>query len=165
MNITNVRLLYSYSLPSEDSPRISSSSQTAKVIISENDDKRGEFNFNVTHLLDPRTGILRINENIGVLSLQVVRSSGMVGRVGFAYRLVPETRNENDYFPTKGQIIFLPNVTTHVLEINITDDSEAEVAERFRVEMTQPIGGAKLGNDREVSVEIRASDQPYGVFE
>lgn len=165
MNLTYVRLLQSYTLPSRTSPRISSSSQTAKVIISENDNKRGELNFNVSRLLDPRTGILKISENMGILSLHVVRSGGMIGKVGFEYRVVPETVNDNDYSPTIGEIIFLSNETTHDLKINITDDNEAEVAERFRVEMTQPIGGAKLGNNREVSVEIRANDQPYGVFE
>ena len=94
-----------------------------------------------------------------------MRSGGTYGEVGFEYRLVPNTVNDNDYSPTKGEVIFRANETAHVLVINITDDDTAEVAERFLLEMTQPIGGAKLGITREITVEIRASDQPYGVFE
>ena len=94
-----------------------------------------------------------------------MRTGGTYGVVGFEYRLVPFTVNDNDYSPTKGEIIFQANETSRVLVINITDDVTAEVDERFRLEMTQPIGGAKLGANREVTVEIRASDQPYGVFE
>ena len=94
-----------------------------------------------------------------------MRTGGTYGAVGFEYRLVPYTVNDNDYSPTKGEVIFQANETTRVLVINITDDDTAEVSESFRLEMTQPIGGAKLGAHREVTVEIRASDQPYGVFE
>lgn len=85
--------------------------------------------------------------------------------MGFQYRVVSIDVNDNDYTPTKGEIVFRPNETSRVLVINITDDDTAEVAEFFRLEMTQPIGGARLGTKREVTVEIRASDQPYGVFE
>ena len=165
VNITAVQLLNSYIPPPENSPRIKRSSQIAKVIISENDNRRGELNFNVSHLVNPRTGIVRVNEDIGELRVHVLRSGGRYGTVGFEYRLVPYTVNDNDYSPVKGELIFQPNETSRVLVINITDDNIAEIAERFRLEMTQPIGGAKLGTNREVTVEIRASDQPYGVFE
>lgn len=94
-----------------------------------------------------------------------MRSGGTYGTVGFKYRLVPRTVNDNDYSPTEGEVMFQANETARVLVINITDDDTAEVAERFLLEMTQPIGGAKLGITREITVEIRASDQPYGVFE
>jgi hypothetical protein len=160
-----VQLLNPYSIPPENSPRINPSSQTAKVVISENDNRRGELNFNINHLVNPRTGIIRVNEDVGVLRVPVVRTGGAYGVVGFEYRLVPYTVNDNDFSPTKGEIIFLANETSRVFAINITDDDTAEVDERFRLEMTQPIGGAKLGAKREVTVEIRASDQPYGVFE
>ena len=160
-----MQLLNPYSIPPENSPRINPSSQTAKVVISENDNRRGELNFNISHLVNPRTGIIRVNEDVGVLRVPIVRTGGAYGVVGFEYRLVPYTVNDNDFSPTKGEIIFLANETSRVLAINITDDDTAEVDERFRLEMTQPIGGAKLGAKREVTVEIRASDQPYGVFE
>lgn len=66
--------------------------------------------------------------------------------------------------PTRGSVIFQTNETRRELVVNITDDDTAEVAEYFRLEMTQPIGGAKLGPNHEVTVEVEASDQPYGVF-
>lgn len=165
VNISAVQLVHSYSLPAENSPRINPSSQIAKVVISENDNRRGELYFNVSHLVNPRTGMIRVNEDIGVLLVPIVRSGGTYGTVGFEYRLVPRTVNDNDYSPEKGVVMFRSNETIRVLVINITNDDTAEIGERFLLEMTQPIGGAKLGMPREVTVEIRASDQPYGVFE
>ena len=109
--------------------------------------------------------MIRVNEDIGVLLVPIVRSGGTYGTVGFEYRLFPRTVNDNDYSPEKGVVMFRANETARVLVINITNDGSAEIAERFLLEMTQPIGGAKLGMPREVAVEIRASDQPYGVFE
>lgn len=166
VNITAVQLVHLYDPPPENSPRIEPSSQVVKVVISENDNRRGALNFNISHLIDPYSGKIEIEENIGQLVIEIVRTGGTYGYVGFEYRVVPvRTMNNDDFTPSRGEVIFQTNETRRHLIINITDDRTPEVAEVFRLEMTHPIGGAKLGNSREVTFEIRASDQPHGVFE
>lgn len=51
-----------------------------------------------------------------------------------------------------------------MIEITIIDDAVVESTETFFVKLTQVIGGARLGTDTSVLVNIPANDSPLGRF-
>lgn len=50
------------------------------------------------------------------------------------------------------------------IEITITDDSEVEFLEIFKIALVRVTGGARLGDDILVTVAIPPNDSPVGVF-
>lgn len=51
-----------------------------------------------------------------------------------------------------------------MIEITIIDDSIVEFLESFSVSLTRVTGGARLGNDTTVIVNIPPNDSPVGLF-
>lgn len=51
-----------------------------------------------------------------------------------------------------------------MIEITIIDDAVVESTETLFVKLTQVIGGARLGTDTSVLVNIPANDSPLGRF-
>lgn len=51
-----------------------------------------------------------------------------------------------------------------MIVITIIDDAVVESTETFLVKLTQVIGGARLGTDTSVLVNIPANDSPLGRF-
>lgn len=68
-----------------------------------------------------------------------------------------------DYNQSKGSIAFDENQTTAKITIPIIDDSKPEHGETFSVVLDSVSGGAVLGSQRSITINILTSDNPYGL--
>ena len=79
--------------------------------------------------------------------------------------------NSTDVSPTANMVLFLEGNASHVIEVNIVDDTQPEVDEIFEVELEivfvvgDSQDGARLGNFSVARVTVPESDDPYGLFE
>ena len=106
-----------------NSPRIDPDQDTVTVQISENDNSRGLLEFVVVEVT--------VNEDVGSISLEVVRSGGTFGTVGTDFNVmgVTATGGEEDYSPDSGFLQFGMDVNSQTITIDIINDSEAELEE------------------------------------
>ena len=106
-----------------NSPRIDPDQDTVTVQISENDNSRGLLEFVVAEAT--------VNEDVGSISLEVVRSGGTFGTVGTDFNLmgVTATGGGEDYSPDSDSLQFGMDVSSQNITIDIINDSEAELDE------------------------------------
>ncbi|XP_048383057.2 adhesion G-protein coupled receptor V1 isoform X4 [Stegostoma tigrinum] len=139
--------------------------ELAEVTIEENDNPRGVIQFNVTR---DETGAIIANEVApprNLLQLLVIRSSGTFGEISVAWEARPGSANFSDFTPSYGNLTFTNGRSSAVLEIIIVDDNLTEFLETFTVFLTRVTGGAKMGKDIIVTVNIPNNDSPVGVFQ
>ncbi|NWI09710.1 GPR98 protein, partial [Crypturellus soui] len=136
---------------------------------------------------------ITIKEEVGHISLLVVRAQGLLGTVAVEYRTVPLTASSpEDYQAIAGTLEFQPGERYKYVTVNITDNSVPELEKDFKVELLNPEGGvaelfrnddsgsgdgntdfflpsvhqhASLGIASHIIVTIEASDDAHGVFE
>ncbi|XP_078070005.1 adhesion G-protein coupled receptor V1 [Mustelus asterias] len=138
--------------------------ELAEVTIEENDDPRGIIQFNVTR---DETGAVVAHEAApprNHLELLVIRSAGKFGEVNVDWEAQPGSANFSDFTPAYGSLTFANGESSAVLDIIIVDDNLTEFLETFSVILTRVIGGAKMGDDIVVTVNIPNNDSPVGVF-
>ena len=102
-----------------------------------------------------------IFEDAGSITLTVRRVGGSEGDVTASYR----TDNGSavagaDYQGQSGDLIFHDGETEKDITISIHDDTEIEDLESFRVVLSDPTGGAKLGITSVATVNIQDDDGP-----
>jgi hypothetical protein len=103
-----------------------------------------------------------VAETAGTAPLVVRRIAGTTGAVGVTYTTVAETATDGaDYVGSTGTLSFADGVSTQPLPITILDDIELEGAETFRVELSNPTGGATLGPQDVTQVTIGDNEQGY----
>ena len=101
-----------------------------------------------------------IDEDAGTLSVTVTRTDGSDGRVTVDYATsgVSATSGE-DFTRTSGTLVFEDGQTSRVIQIPIIDDMDSEEDETFIVSLSNPTGGASLGNSG-TAVTILNDDDP-----
>lgn len=80
--------------------------------------------------------VLTVPENVGILTINVVRVEGTDGEVRCRYRTVEVTASAtSDYVLNSGEIVFKEGETVKTVVINILDDDIREGLESFRFEL------------------------------
>ncbi|GCB80708.1 hypothetical protein scyTo_0016347 [Scyliorhinus torazame] len=138
--------------------------ELAEITIEENDDPRGIVQFNVT--TDETGAVIAYEVALprNHLQLLVIRSAGKFGEVNVSWEARPGSANFSDFTPAYGSLKFANGDSSALLDIIIVDDNLTEFLETFRVIMTGVTGGAKMGDDIVVTVNIPNNDSPVGVF-
>ncbi|KAI4876542.1 hypothetical protein NFI96_002228 [Prochilodus magdalenae] len=163
VNITQVELLGGQTGAGQPSIR-RPGMEIAEVTIQENDDPRGVLQFNVSR---DASGVVFAHEVPppgNVLYLPVVRQAGRSDRVMLFWEAQPVIATIEDFTPTLGNITFEDGQASAVIEITIIDDAVVEAMESFLVKLTRVTGGARLGADTSVVINIPANDSPLGRF-
>ncbi|XP_019373727.1 PREDICTED: G-protein coupled receptor 98 [Gavialis gangeticus] len=163
INITDVQLVDSSltgGQPSVKRPGL----EIAEIMIEENDDPRGIFNFNVTRDISGAVPGYEVPPPENVLKLPVIRMAGRFESVDLYWEAVPATASLEDFTPSSGILTFSEGQATGVIEITIIDDTVVEFLETFSVTLIWVTGGARLGDDTTVTIFIPPNDSPVGVF-
>ncbi|XP_007438209.1 G-protein coupled receptor 98, partial [Python bivittatus] len=134
---------------------------------------------------------ITVKEEVGHVSLLVVRAQGLLGTIVAQYRTVALTAySPQDYQGITGTLEFLPGERYKHILVNITDNSIPELEKAFKVELLNPDGAVaelfnggsgsgdgdldflppvhqygSLGIASHIIVTIEASDDAHGVFE
>ncbi|XP_038076858.1 adhesion G-protein coupled receptor V1-like isoform X2 [Patiria miniata] len=70
----------------------------------------------------------------------------------------------SDFIPRSGRLTFQPEDTELTVAITILDDDRPEDDEYFRVVLSNPTGGAELGRQDAVMVDILSNDDAHGII-
>lgn len=63
-----------------------------------------------------------------------------------------------------GVLRFDPDESSHMVYVHIVEDSEPELDELFRVELSEPTGGARVGSRGVIDVVIATNDNAHGII-
>ncbi|XP_053084899.1 adhesion G-protein coupled receptor V1 isoform X1 [Pangasianodon hypophthalmus] len=163
VNITGVELMGDQSGAGQ--PRIRRPGmEIAEITIQENDDPRGVFQFNVSKDASGLVFAYEVPPPGNVLYLPVVRLAGRTGRLVLYWEAQAVIATTDDFTPSSGNLTFQDGQAIAMIEITIIDDTAVEPMETFLVKLTHVIGGARLGTDTSVLVNIPANDSPLGRF-
>ncbi|XP_072520807.1 adhesion G-protein coupled receptor V1 isoform X2 [Salminus brasiliensis] len=163
VNITHVELLGGQTGAGQPSIR-RPGMEIAEVTIQENDDPRGVLQFNVSK---DASGVVfghEVPPPGNVLYLPVVRLAGRSDRIVLFWEAQPVIATIEDFTPSSGNLTFYDGQASAMIEITIIDDTIVEPMESFLVKLTRVIGGARLGTDTSVVINIPANDSPLGRF-
>ena len=61
-------------------------------------------------------------------------------------------------------LIFAPGESTLTFSVGIVDDNFPEVDEEFTVDLRNPMGGARLGQQTSITMILLTNDDAHGVF-
>ncbi|KAK9974393.1 hypothetical protein ABG768_022494 [Culter alburnus] len=166
LNITLVELLNAssmdftvreYGLQIDQPPAIGNLS-SLMVIIQKNDNAEGILEF------DPKYVNITVEEDVGILSIPVLRRIGSYGQVTAEFISKGLTAQpDSDYILLNGSITFQHGQTIRYINVSIVDDTESEFNEIFEMQLTGATGGAILGAQLIARVTIAKSDSPNGV--
>lgn len=128
------------------------SSLTTVVSIADNDGP-GTLSFDLSKYTLSETGWVDV---------AVVREMGSVGAVSVSYQTIADSAESNiDYSAAQGSVGWSNGDTgPKYIRLYGIDDSDFEFRERFRVELSDPVGGAELGDLASTIVTISTSDAP-----
>ncbi|XP_017551078.2 adhesion G-protein coupled receptor V1 isoform X2 [Pygocentrus nattereri] len=163
VNLTRVELLGGQTGAGQPSIR-RPGMEIAEVTIQENDDPRGVVQFNVSK---DASGVVFAHEVPppgNVLYLPVVRQAGRTDRILLFWEAQPVIATTEDFTPSSGNLTFQDGQASAIIEITIFDDAIVEPMESFLVKLTRVTGGARLGADTSVVINIPANDSPLGRF-
>ncbi|XP_036619299.1 adhesion G-protein coupled receptor V1 [Trichosurus vulpecula] len=163
INITDVHLMnsdFTGGQPVVKRPGV----EIAEIIIAENDDPRGVFQFSIDRDMNGAIIAHEVPPPLNVLKLTVVRLAGSFGLINVYWKAIPDSASLEDFTPSYGILTFEDGQMTAVLEIAIIDDTEVESLETFNISLISVTGGARLGADTEVTIVIPPNDSPLGVF-
>ncbi|XP_062873808.1 adhesion G-protein coupled receptor V1 [Trichomycterus rosablanca] len=138
--------------------------EIAEVTIQENDDPRGVLQFNISKDASGFVFAFEIPPPGNVLHLPVVRLAGVTGRLVLYWETQPVSATFEDFSPSSGNITFQDGQASGLIEITIVDDTIVEPMETFYLKLTRVIGGARLGTESSVLINIPANDSPLGRF-
>lgn len=100
-------------------------------------------------------GRVSVVEGNTTVTLNVVRRGGTSGVVSVAY----STRDYSamagrDYVEKHGTINFASGVSSVPIQVRIVDDAFSEMPEEFHVVLETPVGGAAIGDNPAVSIQV-----------
>ncbi|XP_026067280.1 adhesion G-protein coupled receptor V1 [Carassius auratus] len=166
LNITLVELLNAssmdftvreYSLQIDQPPAIGNLF-SLMVIIQKNDNAEGILEF------DPKYVNITVEEDVGVLSIPVLRRVGSYGQVTAEFISKGLTAQPySDYILLNGSVTFEHGQILRYINVSIVDDTESEFNEIFEMQLTGATGGAILGAQLIARITIAKSDSPNGV--
>ncbi|GAB5567024.1 adhesion G-protein coupled receptor V1 isoform X4 [Prionailurus iriomotensis] len=93
-------------------------------------------------------------------------SKNLIALVGTRHSHIYELAyisSQSDFIPSSGELIFEPGDREAVIVVNVLDDTVPEEEEFFRVELKNPKGGAEIGINGYVKINILSNDDAYGV--
>jgi hypothetical protein len=100
-------------------------------------------------------------ENSGSFKINVTRTNGSTGTVTVQYATADNTaKAPSDYTSTSGSLTFNNGETSKQITIPIVDDSTPEGTEGFKISLTNPSGGAVLGNFATATLSIQDNELP-----
>ncbi|NXF10740.1 GPR98 protein, partial [Smithornis capensis] len=131
---------------------------TCEIIILENDDPGGVFEFSHSS-----RGPYSIKEGDSV-ELQIVRSRGNLVRQFLRYTVEP--RDNNEFYGSTGILEFKPGEKEIIITLLTRMDGIPELDEAYTVVLSgySEMPG-KLGNATKVNITILKNDDPHGVIE
>lgn len=133
---------------SSSSSRSSSSSSSSVETIP----GAGEFTFT--------TNEFNIQENIKSISLAVVRRDGSQGDVSVEFKTADGTAvKDEDYYEKSGTLSFKDGETTKTFTILLIDDEVSEDSETVTISLSNPKGGAILGEIPVTTLRIGDNEQ------
>jgi Tol biopolymer transport system component len=113
-----------------------------------------------------RSGILQfstdafsVDESAGVATITVRRTRGTAGAVNVNYATSDGTGTAGaDYTAASGTLSFAAGETTKTFSVAIIDDAAVEGNEFLKLQLTEPTGGAALGNPANAVLTILEND-------
>ncbi|KAM3842448.1 adhesion G-protein coupled receptor V1-like, partial [Diretmus argenteus] len=166
LNITEVELLnvstVDYAVRESglqlDQPPAVGNISSVAVVILKNDNAEGILEFDQDYVS------ITVEEDVGSLSIPVLRRAGLYGPVSaqFISRGLTATP-DYDYILSNGSVMFSHGQNSSHINITIVDDLDSEYAEMFEVQLLGATGGAVLGSHLVARVTIARSDSPSGV--
>ncbi len=107
------------------------------------------------------TSFISKNENAGSFAIEVTRSNGSSGIVSVNYATADGTaKAPSDYTATSGTLTFNDGELSKTISVPIVDDSTPEGSESFTLALTNPTGGAVLGNITSATFSIQDNEEP-----
>jgi parallel beta-helix repeat protein len=106
---------------------------------------------------------ISFSETAGTATLSVVRTTGALGAVSVNYTTASGTASAGaDFTTTSGTLTFANGQTSATINVPIIDDHVYEGApqEQFTVMLSNPAGGAALGNPSVATVTISDDEAP-----
>uniref|UniRef100_A0A8B9KGD3 Adhesion G protein-coupled receptor V1 n=1 Tax=Astyanax mexicanus TaxID=7994 RepID=A0A8B9KGD3_ASTMX len=160
LNITQVALNFTIreqGLQLDQPPAIGNIS-SAMILIQKNDNVEGVLEF------DPDFTNITVEEEVGTVSIPVLRRVGTYGQVTAEYFSRGVTAEPGaDYILPNGTITFRPGQILNHINVTIVDDLDREYNEMFEIQLTAATGGAILGAQLISQITIAKSDSPSGV--
>ncbi len=135
----------------------------ARVVILENDDPRGRFAIYGSN----GAAVTRVSESeafdFGV-SLTVERLGGTLGTVSVQWSVVNSSAVEGEDYTGTGAVLTFPDgISRATIALTVLSDDTPERDETIQVVLTNPIGGASVGDRGTTLVIIEANDAAGGV--
>jgi hypothetical protein len=109
------------------------------------------------------SNLLIFNESAGTASAIVTRTNGSAGAVTVNYataNIAGSAEAGKDYVAKSGQLTFANGETSKQIDVQLTNDSESEPNEYFQIKLSNPTGGATLGQQSSVDILIGDNDGP-----
>jgi len=126
-------------------------SASATVTIADDDSGTSTIQFS--------PGAYSANENAGSVTVTVVRSGGVQLTASANYTTTDGNAHAgSDYTATSGVVTFAPGETQKTIVVQINEDAFVEGDESFTVNLSNPSGGAALGNRSSAVVTIVDND-------
>ncbi|XP_030273384.1 adhesion G-protein coupled receptor V1 isoform X2 [Sparus aurata] len=154
---------------SEPSPGLElGTNTTATVNILASDDGHGVISFNTSEhfLLKEPTSLSGLSESVATLYVVRNPEEGTFGTVTVQFTITDANGSlaEGDLMPAQGFVVLEDGVRFKMLEIWAVLDAEPEVNETFTVTLSNPTGGARLGDQLHIFVTILENLAPSGLF-
>ncbi|XP_070820196.1 adhesion G-protein coupled receptor V1 isoform X2 [Chaetodon trifascialis] len=154
---------------SEPSPGLElGTNTTATVNILASDDGHGVISFNTSEhfLLREPTSVSGLSESVAALYVVRNPEEGTFGTVTVQFTITDANGSlaEGDLMPAQGFVVLEDGVRFKMLEIWAVLDAEPEGNETFTVTLSNPTGGARLGDQLQTLVTILENLAPSGLF-
>jgi len=104
--------------------------------------------------------VFNISEGAGSLTITVTRANGSSGAVSVDYAVSGGTADSSDYSLSPGTLTFAAGQTSKTFTISLIDDDLVEASETVLLTLSNPTGGATLGNTDAATVNISSNDLP-----
>ncbi|XP_053180894.1 adhesion G-protein coupled receptor V1 [Scomber japonicus] len=154
---------------SEPSPGLElGTNTTATVNILASDDGHGVISFNTSEhfLLKEPTSVSTLSESVATLYVVRNPEKGTFGTVTVQFTITDANGSlaENDLMPAQGFVVLEDGVRFKMLEIWAVLDADPEANETFTVTLSNPIGGARLGDKLHTLITVQENLAPSGLF-
>ncbi|XP_068166577.1 adhesion G-protein coupled receptor V1 [Antennarius striatus] len=141
---------------------------TATVSILASDDGHGVISFNTSehYLLREPTSVSGLEQSVAILYVVRNPEEGTFGTVTVQFTITDANGSlaEADLMPAQGFVVLEDGVRFKMLEIWAVLDAEPEANETFTVNLLNPTGGARLGDQLQTLVTIQENLAPSGLF-
>ncbi|XP_029685938.1 LOW QUALITY PROTEIN: adhesion G-protein coupled receptor V1 [Takifugu rubripes] len=141
---------------------------TATVNILASDDGHGVISFNSSQhfLLKEPTSLSSLSESVATLYVVRNPEDGTFGTVTAQFTITDTSGNlaDADLRPAQGFVVLEDGVRLEMVEIWAVLDGEPEGNETFTVMLSNPTGGARLGEQLQTFVTVLENLAPAGLF-